>query len=83
MFVAPSRTADICEQLKRDGLEDYIRDNTGLVVDPVIPGTQSEMDPDHVEGSARTREAWRRAAVRYGGYPRAYLEDDAGRVHVT
>ncbi|VEB51681.1 glycerol kinase [Salmonella enterica subsp. enterica] len=30
------RTADICEQLKRDGLEDYIRDNTGLVVDPVL-----------------------------------------------
>ena len=29
------RTAEICEELKaRDGLEEYIRENTGLVLDP-------------------------------------------------
>ncbi|AGS65824.1 TPA: fructose-bisphosphatase class II [Salmonella enterica] len=45
------RTADICEQLKRDGLEDYIRDNTGLVVDPYFSGTKVKWILDHVEGS--------------------------------
>ena len=30
------RTAEICEHLKRDGLEDYIRSNTGLVIDPTM-----------------------------------------------
>lgn len=34
------RTADICEQLKRDGMEEYIRQNTGLVVDPYFSGTK-------------------------------------------
>lgn len=45
------RTADICEQLKRDGQEDYIRDNTGLVVDPYFSGTKVKWILDHVEGS--------------------------------
>lgn len=31
------RTADICEKLKRDGMEEYIRNNTGLVIDPYFP----------------------------------------------
>ncbi len=34
------RTAEICEHLKRDGLEDYIRSNTGLVIDPYFSGTK-------------------------------------------
>lgn len=34
------RTADICEKLKRDGLEEYIRHNTGTVVDPYFSGTK-------------------------------------------
>ena len=28
-----NRTADICEELKSSGLEDYVRQNTGLVID--------------------------------------------------
>ena len=27
------RTANICEKIKKDGLEEYIKENTGLVVD--------------------------------------------------
>jgi glycerol kinase len=45
------RTAEICEQLKRDGLEEYIRHNTGLVVDPYFSGTKVKWILDHVEGA--------------------------------
>lgn len=38
------RTAEICEQLKRDGMEEYIRKATGPVVDPYFRH-QGEMDP--------------------------------------
>uniref|UniRef100_UPI001F08E6AD FGGY family carbohydrate kinase n=1 Tax=Pseudomonas aeruginosa TaxID=287 RepID=UPI001F08E6AD len=34
------RSAAICAQLKRDGLEDYIRETTGLVTDPYFSGTK-------------------------------------------
>lgn len=57
------RTADICEQLKRDGLEDYIRDNTGLVVDPYFSGTKVKWILDHVEGS---RERAKRGELLFG-----------------
>lgn len=36
------RTAEICEQLKRDGMEEYIRKATGLVVDPYFSGTKEK-----------------------------------------
>ncbi len=45
------RTAEICEHLKRDGLEDYIRSNTGLVIDPYFSGTKVKWILDHVEGA--------------------------------
>ena len=60
------RTADICEKLKRDGLEEYIRHNTGPVVDPYFRH-QGEVDPDNVEGAPRARQA-RRTAVRHRRY---------------
>ena len=44
------RTAEICEQLKRDGMEEYIRKATGLVVDPYFSGTKVKWILDHVEG---------------------------------
>ncbi len=34
------RTADICEQLKANQLENYIRENTGLVIDAYFSGTK-------------------------------------------
>ncbi|MGL4861148.1 MAG: glycerol kinase GlpK [Enterobacteriaceae bacterium] len=49
------RTADICEGLKKKAnLEEYIRHNTGLVVDPYFSATKLKWILDHVEG-ARTR----------------------------
>ncbi|MDD2992940.1 MAG: FGGY family carbohydrate kinase, partial [Pygmaiobacter sp.] len=34
------RTADICEQMKRDGMEKHVRDTTGLIVDAYFSGTK-------------------------------------------
>ena len=34
------RTADICEKLKKKGLENHIKKTTGLVVDPYFSGTK-------------------------------------------
>lgn len=51
------RTADICEDLKQRGLEDYIRDNTGLVLDPYFSGTKVKWILDHVPGAREDAEA--------------------------
>lgn len=48
------RTADICETLKQQGLEPYIRENTGLVLDAYFSGTKLKWILDHVDG-ARAR----------------------------
>lgn len=45
------RTADICEQMKRDGLEDYVRLNTGLVIDSYFSGTKVKWILDNVAGA--------------------------------
>ena len=34
------RTADICQELRNSGLEDYVKENTGLVLDPYFSGTK-------------------------------------------
>ncbi len=44
------RTADICDELKAHGLENYIRENTGLVLDAYFSGTKIKWILDNVEG---------------------------------
>ncbi len=51
------RTADICEELKQRGLEDYVRENTGLVLDPYFSGTKVKWILDNVEGARKDAEA--------------------------
>ena len=34
------RTAEICEELKNRGLEDYVNENTGLIIDAYFSGTK-------------------------------------------
>lgn len=48
------RTAAICDQMKADGHEAYIKENTGLVVDAYFSGTKVKWMLDNVEG-ARTK----------------------------
>ena len=45
------RTADICEQLKKDGLEDYIKKTTGLKIDAYFSATKIKWILDNVEGA--------------------------------
>ncbi|MFA6482019.1 MAG: FGGY family carbohydrate kinase, partial [Bacteroidales bacterium] len=45
------RTAPICEMLKAKGLEDYVRENTGLVIDSYFSATKIRWMLDEVEGA--------------------------------
>ncbi len=48
------RTAGFCDELKSRGLEDYVRENTGLVIDAYFSGTKINWILNNVEG-ARAR----------------------------
>ncbi|MBX2963164.1 MAG: glycerol kinase GlpK [Cyclobacteriaceae bacterium] len=48
------RTAARCEELKAQGLSDYVREQTGLVIDSYFSGTKVQWILDEVEG-ARTK----------------------------
>lgn len=75
------RTSEICEQLKRDGMEEYVRNATGLVVDPYFSGTKVKWILDHVEGS---RERARRGELLFGTVDTWLIwKMTQGRVHVT
>jgi len=45
------RTAGFCDELKSRGLESYIRENTGLVVDAYFSGTKMKWLLDNVSGA--------------------------------
>jgi glycerol kinase len=45
------RTASICEELKSRGLSDYVRENTGLVIDSYFSGTKIKWILDNVAGA--------------------------------
>ncbi len=44
------RTTNICEKIKTDGLENYIKENTGLVVDSYFSATKIKWIIDNVNG---------------------------------
>lgn len=50
------RTAGICDALKAKGLEDYVRQNTGLVIDAYFSGTKVKWLLDVVEGAREQAE---------------------------
>ncbi|AMO58374.1 glycerol kinase [Endozoicomonas montiporae CL-33] len=50
------RTTDICEQLKKEGLESHIRETTGLVLDAYFSGTKIKWILDNVEGARESAE---------------------------
>ena len=51
------RTAAICDELKARGLEDYIRENTGLVIDAYFSGTKVRWVLENVPGAREQAEA--------------------------
>ena len=50
------RTADICDDLNRRGLSDYIRDTTGLLPDAYFSATKIKWILDNVEGAREKAE---------------------------
>lgn len=50
------RTAEICEELKKRGLEEYIRENTGLTIDAYFSGTKIKWILDNVKDARKRAE---------------------------
>jgi len=50
------RTASICEELRKQGLTDYCKENTGLVLDSYFSGTKIKWILDHVDGARKRAE---------------------------
>ena len=76
------RTAEICEELKKqEGLEEYVRENTGLMLDPYFSGTKIKWILDNVEGAREDAEAGK---LLFGTVDTWLIwKMTQGRVHVT
>lgn len=75
------RTADICEKLKSDGFDKYIKENTGLLIDAYFSATKVKWILDNVEGA---REKADRGDLLFGTVDTWLLwKLTNGRVHVT
>ena len=61
------RTAPLCEELKRRGLEDYIRERTGLLHRCLFFRHQDQVDPGQCAGCPPDGQG-RPSALRHGGY---------------
>ena len=75
------RTADICEQLERDGYSDYITETTGLKLDAYFSATKIKWILDNVEGAREKAEAGKLLFGTVDSWLLWKLTD--GKVHVT
>lgn len=50
------RTADICENMKNNGLTEHVRQTTGLVIDSYFSGTKVKWILDNVDGAKEKAE---------------------------
>ena len=53
------RTADYCEKLKEEGLGDYIKEHTGLLIDAYFSGTKIKWILDNVPGAKKLADQGR------------------------
>jgi glycerol kinase len=75
------RTSDICEQLTRDGMRDYIHQHTGLIIDPYFSGTKIKWMLDQHPG-LRDRAA--RGEILFGTVDSWLIWNlTGGKAHVT
>ena len=75
------RTAPICEDLKSRGLESYVRQTTGLVIDSYFSGTKVKWILDNVPGA---RERADKGELAFGTVDSWLVYNlTAERVHVT
>jgi len=75
------RTSSICDELKARGLENYIRDNTGLVLDAYFSATKVKWILDNVEGA---RQQAKNGELLFGNIDTWLIWNlTRGKVHVT
>lgn len=75
------RTASICDRLKEDGHEPYIRENTGLLADAYFSGTKVKWILDNVPGA---REEAERGELAFGTVDSWLIwKLTGGKVHIT
>lgn len=75
------RTAGLCDELRQEGWEDYIRDTTGLVIDAYFSGTKVKWILDNISG---VRERAKAGKVLFGTVDSWLIWNlTRGRVHVT
>src|SRR5207247_2221271 len=75
------RSAPACEDLRNEGLEEHVREHTGLVIDPYFSGTKLAWLLDNVDGARKRAEAGELAFGTVDAYLVARLT--AGEVHAT
>lgn len=75
------RTSDFCDSLKADGLTDFIRSKTGLLIDAYFSGTKIRWILDNVPGA---REKAERGELRFGTVDSWLVWNlTGGTVHIT
>lgn len=75
------QTADICEEIKKQGHEAYVRETTGLVVDAYFSGTKVKWILDKVAGA---REKAQKGELLFGTMDTWLIWNlTKGKVHVT
>lgn len=75
------RTSEICDELKQRGLEEYIKENTGLVIDAYFSATKIKWILDNVEGA---REMANRGELLFGTIDTWLVWNlTKGKVHIT
>ncbi|ESP62849.1 Glycerol kinase [Smithella sp. ME-1] len=75
------RTAEICDELKAKGLEKYIKENTGLVIDAYFSGTKIKWILDNVEGA---RDKAKNGDLLFGTIDTWLIWNlTKGKIHVT
>jgi glycerol kinase len=74
-------TADICQQLKSDGAEEFVRSKTGLVIDPYFSGTKIKYLLDRTPG---LRDRANRGDILFGTVDSFLVwRLSAGKLHIT
>lgn len=75
------RTADICDDLKEKGYSDYIKENTGLIIDAYFSGTKIKWIIDNVEG---VREKAEQGDILFGTIDSWLVWNlTKGKMHIT
>jgi glycerol kinase len=75
------RTADLCDKIKAAGLSDYIRENTGLIVDAYFSATKIKWILDNVEG---VRQRAEKGDILFGNIDSWLVWNlTGGKLHIT